>query len=193
MGKGGESSKTQPGNNATEKKEVLIEGVFYDVTDMKHPGGSIINFYAGKGFDGTQAFNQFHIRSPQVKKYMNSLPHRKAEEKELKQSHPLPGQEKLLADFEKFTQELEKEGLFDCSIPHTIYRLLEVFFLYAAGIYLLRENYLVLGIIFMAFGQGRCGWLMHEGGHYSMTGKIQRHVDAHFQVYHLSLLCLSID
>ena len=33
---------------STEPKEVLINDVMYDVTDFKHPGGSIIKFLVEK-------------------------------------------------------------------------------------------------------------------------------------------------
>ena len=56
-GAGGKSS-----NDTNTKLEVLIDGKLYNVTDFKHPGGSVIKFYAGKGIDATEAFNNFHIR-----------------------------------------------------------------------------------------------------------------------------------
>jgi fatty acid desaturase 2 (delta-6 desaturase) len=67
MGKGGESSKTS--ENA-EKKEVLINGSFFDVSKMKHPGGSVINQYYNSGMDATQPFEQFHFRSRKAKKVL---------------------------------------------------------------------------------------------------------------------------
>eukprot|EP01031_Cornospumella_fuschlensis_P027114 gene27114-32757_t len=97
MGKGGDKAANK---DSTETKEVLINGVFYDVTNLKHPGGTVIDFYAGKGIDASQAFNNFHIRSSKVKKYMAALPQRTADEKVVKASHPLPGQDELLKDFD---------------------------------------------------------------------------------------------
>eukprot|EP01031_Cornospumella_fuschlensis_P025702 gene25702-31038_t len=169
MGRGGDKAANK---DSTETKEVLINGVFYDVTNLKHPGGTVIDFYAGKGIDASQAFNNFHIRSSKVKKYMAALPQRTAEEKVVKASHPLPGQDELLKDFDKLTKEFEAEGMFKPSIPHVIYRVLEVIAFYVVGYWLVRNNMILLGILSMAMGQGRCGWLMHEGGHYSMTGNI---------------------
>ena len=78
MGKGGNKSTIA---KSDEKVEVLIDGRFYDVTNMKHPGGSVINFYAGKGIDATQAYNNFHVRSKKAKKYMDALPSREADQK----------------------------------------------------------------------------------------------------------------
>ncbi|KAJ1432811.1 fatty acid desaturase-domain-containing protein [Ochromonadaceae sp. CCMP2298] len=165
MGKGGEKSVV------AEKKEVLIEGRFYDVTNMKHPGGSVINFYAGKDIDASQAFNNFHIRSRKAKKILEHLSSRVADEKEIKQQ-ALPGQLDLLADFDQLTRDLEKEGFFEPAPLHVAYRCLEILAIYSAGFYLMRNGQILLGLLLAAVAQGRCGWLMHEGGHYSLTGNI---------------------
>lgn len=183
MGKGGDNAA----KTSNQPKEVLINGVYYDVTNLKHPGGTVIDFYAGKGIDASQAFNNFHIRSARVNKYLSSLPNRKAEDSSIKASHPLPGQDELLKDFDKLTKELEAEGFFKPSIPHVIYRVLEVTLFYAVGIWMVRNNMILLGILSMAMGQGRCGWLMHEGGHYSMTGNIT--VDKTLQIIIYGLGC----
>jgi cytochrome b involved in lipid metabolism len=42
MGKGARSA-------APAEKEVLIEGQLYDVSDFRHPGGSIVKFLTGNG------------------------------------------------------------------------------------------------------------------------------------------------
>jgi cytochrome b involved in lipid metabolism len=80
MGKGGDKSTNQP---SSEKLEVLVDGIYYDVTNYakKHPGGSVMKFYAGKDIDATQAFSNFHLRSKKAKKIMDSLPQRPADEK----------------------------------------------------------------------------------------------------------------
>lgn len=161
MGKGGQK-ETAPANDV--KKEVLINGRFYDVTNLKHPGGSVINFYAGKGIDASQAFANFHVRSKKAKKYMDVLPSRPADVKPSKSAS-------LLEDFDNFTRELEAEGYFKPSIPHIIYRISELIIMHVVGFYLLRNGYAVPGLILLGLATGRCGWLMHEGGHYSLTGE----------------------
>jgi fatty acid desaturase 2 (delta-6 desaturase) len=47
--------------------------VEYDVTHFKHPGGSVI-FYmlANTGADATEAFNEFHMRSPKAWKMLKA-------------------------------------------------------------------------------------------------------------------------
>jgi len=55
-----------------------------------------------------------------------------------------------------------------------VYRCSELLLLFAAGFYLLLacSSFLpkMLGLILLGIAQGRCGWLMHEGGHVSLTG-----------------------
>jgi hypothetical protein len=168
MGKGGDSS------HVPEKKEVLVNGRFYDVSSLKHPGGNVINYYAGKNIDATQAFENFHIRSKKAKKYLDNLPSRPADEDAKKIRSQLPNQESLLRDFDQMTQDFVNEGLFKPSIPHIVYRLSEILLLYGAGFYFLLSGVNALSIIgglfLLAVAQGRCGWLMHECGHYSLTG-----------------------
>lgn len=166
MGKGGDKVVTEK-----ENLEVLIDGRFYDVTNLKHPGGSVIKFYAGKEIDATQAFANFHLRSKKAKKLLDSLPSRDADQKKLAKG-ALPGQKELLKDFDELTRQLESEGFFKSSPLHCVYRILEIVILYVAGFWLLRNNQIVLGLLSMGMAQGRCGWLMHEGGHYSLTGNI---------------------
>ena len=96
-GKGGIRQQPQGG----EQIEVLIHGRFYDVTNLKHPGGSVIKFYKVRvshpvkvsistakilraaicwqgGEDATQAFDNFHFRSQKAKKWMATMPSRSA-------------------------------------------------------------------------------------------------------------------
>lgn len=53
---------------------ITIEGTTYDITDFKHPGGSIIN-YVKNTSDATDAFREFHYRSSEkVNRVLQSLP-----------------------------------------------------------------------------------------------------------------------
>lgn len=51
-------------NQVSAKREVLIEGNYYDVTRWSqfHPGGRVINYYTESGEDATIPFLQFHNR-----------------------------------------------------------------------------------------------------------------------------------
>ena len=64
-----------------ERKEILCDGYFYDVTDFarNHPGGSIIYFYTQSGEDATHAIQQFHHRSiKRIRLMMSSFKKRPA-------------------------------------------------------------------------------------------------------------------
>ena len=121
------------------------------------------------GTDGSQAFHEFHERSERAKKILKTLPSRPNTDKAFDVSP-------LLVDYEKLRADFEKEGMFDPSIPHVVYRLSEIIALHALGIYLINGGFSLpftfLGIFLVGIGQGRCGWFMHEGGHYSLTGNI---------------------
>eukprot|EP00241_Pyramimonas_parkeae_P002478 CAMPEP_0114253562 /NCGR_PEP_ID=MMETSP0058-20121206/16462_1 /TAXON_ID=36894 /ORGANISM="Pyramimonas parkeae, CCMP726" /LENGTH=441 /DNA_ID=CAMNT_0001367623 /DNA_START=80 /DNA_END=1405 /DNA_ORIENTATION=- len=195
MGKGGNAST----KTSAASQEVLIEGTFYDVTDFKHPGGSIIKFLSGSGADATPSYREFHVRSTKADKYLKSLPQRKATNEELRRASSLsklqPGKdtaaltdeakvEALNRDYEQLREDLIKEGFFKPNLFHVAYRLVEVSAMWAVGTYLLLLNNLMLqavGAVSLALSMGRCGWLMHEGGHYSMTGNIK--IDKRFQEF----------
>jgi acyl-CoA 6-desaturase (Delta-6 desaturase) len=101
---------------------------------------------------------------------------------------PLPGQQELLQDFNKFTKELYDEGYFEPSFSHTCYRILEILLMHILGYYLATSSSSLIpqsfsplgssllsffGIVILGIASGRCGWLMHECGHYSLTGSIK--------------------
>ena len=65
---------------------------------------------------------------------------------------------------------MESEGFFKPSLPHTVKRIAEIVILHAIGFYLLFNGQIAAGLCFLGLVSGRCGWLMHEGGHYSLTG-----------------------
>lgn len=182
MGKGGDAS-----SKITKAQEVLIEGKFYDVTGFKHPGGSIIKFLSGSGADATASYREFHTRSKKADKYLKSLPNRKASEQEmfqaasmskLENSKALTDERKVEAlnrDFETLREELVNEGFFKPSMTHVAYRVAEVAAMWVLGTYMILMDNIalrIMGGLLLAGSQGRCGWLMHEGGHYSMTGQI---------------------
>lgn len=169
MGKGGQTAKS-----AQKKVEVLIDGTYYDVTDWKdHPGGSVLKLYAGKDLDATQAFDNFHVRSGNARKYLGTFPSRKAPNPETDGRNKLENQASLLDDFNKLTQDLTDEGFFKPAPVHVVYRIVEVVLMHAVGFYLLfNTDYWLAGLAMLGLVSGRCGWLMHEGGHYSLTGVI---------------------
>jgi len=143
------------------KESIVVNGHTYDVSSFRHPGGSIINYY--KGVDASEAWREFHSRSERAKKLIKTLP-----------SHPCPPvEDPIIKDFIQLRQDLEKEGYFDPSYKHISYRFLELFVLHAVGFYFLTHNWPILGIFVWSIANGRCGWLMHEAGHGSLTGNMK--------------------
>ncbi len=159
-----------------QPNEVLIEGQLYDVTDFRHPGGSIVKFLQGSG-DATEAFREFHMHSTVARKRLAQLPHRPCPvlppTASLSQVRAHERMVKLSAAFAAFRRELEREGMFKTSPLHIAYRIGEILVMHLAGLYLLfYTNLWVFGLAILGIAEGRCGWLMHEGGHHSMTGHI---------------------
>ncbi|KAJ1450254.1 fatty acid desaturase-domain-containing protein [Pelagophyceae sp. CCMP2097] len=165
MGKGARSA-------APSEKEVLIEGQLYDVSDFRHPGGSIVKFLTGNG-DATDAFQEFHGRSKKAAKMLKSLPHRDVTaEVSKKRSHN--GREALAKGYAEFRAELKAEGFFNPVVSEVAYRHAEVLAMHLIGAWLiLCTSYVKAGVVMLGLVSGRCGWLMHEGGHYSLTGVIK--------------------
>lgn len=170
MGKGGDKQASSDSSASVNSSEILIDGRLYDVKDFKHPGGSILKFYSGNGIDASQAFANFHMRSKKAKKILEHFPSRAAGKEVVQQK--LPGQSALMKDFDEFTLQLEKEGFFKPDVNHVIFRVSEIIIMHAIGFWLLFNGYVLPGIAILGVVSGRCGWLMHEGGHYSLTGHI---------------------
>ncbi|OXA45979.1 Fatty acid desaturase 2 [Folsomia candida] len=158
-------------------KEILYEGHYYDVTKFikKHPGGSIIEYYVEHGQDATHAVQQFHQRfSDKVRVILQSFTKRPATDIQVVLgAEKLKRHRALTEDFKTLYLELEKEGMFKPSYVHNIYRILEFMAIgYLGYLLLFSESYPIkfLGCLLLALAQGRTGWMMHEAGHFSLTG-----------------------
>jgi cytochrome b involved in lipid metabolism len=202
MGKGGESVKATnsppfeaPATPATREKRggkrliVLIDGQHYDVTDFRHPGGSIIRFLATEGdaqnVDATNAFREFHSRSSKATKILKSMP---KVDRITARTEESARHDALTKDFVALRTELVAEGLFKPSLVHVVFRFVEIVVLFAASFWLLsQQNSLAgfMGAVVNGIAQGRCGWLMHEGGHNSLTGRIKVDIRLQEVVYGL--------
>jgi len=186
MGRGGDRRKGRlprapDALSADGKQEILIEGRLYDITDFKkrHPGGSVISFYLGT--DATEPYREFHCQSgDKADKYLKSLP-----------SRPYTGRQKfddpVLRDFAVLRNQLREEGFYKPSAAHATYRLTEIAAMHALGAWLLYSGWYWAGIIVLGIVQGRCGWLMHEGGHYSLTTNPS--IDVHLQEFLYGVGC----
>jgi len=151
------------------KKIICIGEYEYDITDFKHPGGNVI-YYMSSGQDATNTFEEFHYRSKKAKSVLQSLPKKKIEVSNA--DNGIDRDNAILEDFKVFRQSLESRGFFTPSIPHVIYRILEVICIYGFAARMIQINIYVSILLFGLFG-GRCGWIQHEGGHNSLTGNIK--------------------
>jgi len=79
----------------------------------------------------------------------------------------------MIEDFYKLRNELEAEGFFKPSFPHIFYRITELIVLHCISVYLIFQGHVILGMFLFSIANGRCGWLMHEGGHSSITGSVK--------------------
>mmetsp|Transcript_287 Transcript_287/g.505 ORF Transcript_287/g.505 Transcript_287/m.505 type:complete len:425 (+) Transcript_287:101-1375(+) len=190
MGKGGQGITAQPqelkfrGKKEQEvgsDNEILIDGRWYDIADFskKHPGGKVITYYAGQ--NASEAYHEFHNRSKTAARYLKNLKSREA-------GPSAPKGDGLVSDFNKLRDELEKEGFFKPSLIHVAFRLAEIIGMHALGFWMIvGAGWVIPGLLMLGVVQGRCGWLMHEGGHYSLTGNIK--VDRALQIVLYGLGC----
>jgi len=144
---------------------IKINGVSYDITDFKHPGGNIIN-YAKNSPDATEIFNEFHHRSSKAKKMLGSLPVLTDDNESLELT---PHQQEMTADFREMRATLVEQGCFEPDYIHVYFRLLEIAFYFGLGTWLASYNIYASILSFIAF-KTRCGWVQHECGHLSFTG-----------------------
>eukprot|EP00211_Chloroparvula_japonica_P004758 CAMPEP_0119131892 /NCGR_PEP_ID=MMETSP1310-20130426/10849_1 /TAXON_ID=464262 /ORGANISM="Genus nov. species nov., Strain RCC2339" /LENGTH=685 /DNA_ID=CAMNT_0007122489 /DNA_START=115 /DNA_END=2172 /DNA_ORIENTATION=+ len=158
-------------------QRVLIDGRVYDITEFvgRHPGGRVIRFAAGT--DASAAFAQFHLRSGKARKYLAALPSEADDGTFLRDvvPHAPSGVDRadLLRDFLELYDKLRAEGWFDPAPLHVAYRLAELAVMAVAGFYVtLLTPYWPVGAAILGITSGRCGWFMHEAGHYSLTGHI---------------------
>lgn len=150
---------------------ITINGVTYDITDFKHPGGNIIN-YAKNSPDATEVFNEFHYRSSKAKKMLLSLPHYSHDPDTIYSNQVIeltPQQQEMTADFREMRATLIEQGCFEPDYIHVYFRLLEIAFYFGLGTWLASYNIYASLLSFIVF-KTRCGWVQHECGHLSFTG-----------------------
>ena len=155
--------------NDDDKKNIYIGEYAYDITHFNHPGGNVI-YYMTRGQDATNTFEEFHYRSKKAKSVLQSLPKKKIDV--LNTDKVIDRDIAILEDFKKFRQSLEMRGFFTPSLPHVIYRIIELICIYGFAVKMIQINIYVSILLFGLFG-GRCGWIQHEGGHNSLSGNIK--------------------
>ena len=162
------------------RNTIKIEGVTYDITDFKHPGGNIIN-YAKNSPDATEIFREFHHRSTKATKVLRSLPVYRDGDGDgdcdststaalIERSHLLTErQQEMTTDFREMRATLVNHGCFEPDYIHVYFRLLELAFFFSVGTWFASYNIYASILSFIAF-KTRCGWVQHECGHLSFTG-----------------------
>ena len=164
---------------------ILIDGTTYDITEFKHPGGSIID-YAKNAGDATEVFREFHYRLPIARNVLRSLPeyncgpepipaHALAPEFQMTQR-----QQDMTADFREMRANLVNQGCFEPDYIHVYFRMLELAFYFGMGAWLAPYNIYASMLSFIVF-KTRCGWVQHECGHVSFTGN--KRVDRAIQTF----------
>jgi acyl-CoA 6-desaturase (Delta-6 desaturase) len=153
---------------------IRIEGVTYDITNFKHPGGNIIQ-YAKNSPDATEIFREFHHRSAKATKLLRSLPVYKDSDGDdgdarIERSHMLTErQQEMTTDYREMRANLVNQGCFEPDYIHVYFRLLELAFYFGLGTWFASYNIYASILSFIAF-KTRCGWVQHECGHLSFTG-----------------------
>jgi len=76
-------------------------------------------------------------------------------------------------DFLELFKQSKEEGLFEPNLFHVFLRCIEVPIIAAIGAYIFFMHTTIseiLGCALLALSVGRSGWVLHEGGHNSLTG-----------------------
>jgi len=68
-----------------------------------------------------------------------------------------------------------------------LYRAVEIIAIFCLGFYFFSQGQFLLFAVCCGIGEGRSGWYMHEGGHYSLTGNIK--VDSAIQILFYGVGC----
>jgi fatty acid desaturase len=165
------SSDVETTENTTEEKvyrKITIEGTTYDITDFEHPGGNVINYLAGGGYDATDAFREFHYRSNKARRVLQSLPHMGNDDESSNPENNTADYE-IKEDFREMRTKLINNGCFEPDYIHVYFRLMEIAFYFGLGAFLASYHTYASLFAFILF-KTRCGWVQHEAGHTSLTG-----------------------
>ena len=167
------SGPTSSTSSSSTRTEVIVDNIAYDVTDFmrRHPGGSVIGFFHGS--DASLAWHEFHARSKKASKILKSLPSRALNSQESEAVTSSEGAQ-LSKDFMELRRQFEQEGLFDPSLAHVAYRYTELLLMFGLGFVFMHYDWTFTGLVVLGIASGRSGWLMHEAGHYSLTGEVKR-------------------
>lgn len=164
-----------------DRDTITIDDKTYDVTEFKHPGGSVINYMKNTA-DATEVFREFHHRSSdRVNKVLQSLPICSESAQPIAPEHALTDRQKeMTADFREMREKLVIQGCFEPDYIHVYFRMLELAFYFGMGTLLASYNIYASVLSFIVF-KTRCGWVQHECGHVSFTGN--KRIDRAIQTF----------
>jgi len=169
-------------DDSRPRDTITIDGATYDITEFKHPGGSVIH-YAKNTADATEVFREFHHRSSdRVNKVLQSLPtYPESAPPLVAPEHVWTAREKeMTADFREMREKLVTQGLFESDYIHVYFRMLELAFYFGMGAWVASYNIYASILSFIVF-KTRCGWVQHECGHVSFTGN--KRIDRALQTF----------
>jgi len=146
---------------------ITIDGTTYDITNFDHPGGNVIHYACGQ--DATEVFREFHYRSKNARRVLQSLPHHPGSGSGSDLPEMTPRQQEMTNDFREMRTTLVNNGCFDADLLHVYFRLMEITFYFGLGAFLAAYNVYASLLSFIIF-KTRCGWVQHEAGHLSLTG-----------------------
>ena len=173
---------------------LLVRGRLYDVSRFRHPGGSVLRTHAwseAEPIDATNAFDAFHLRSPSARGALRALPSASAA---AEHAAPTTPRDPAEAAYAELVARLRADGLFDPSGAHVAYRVAMATCLWGVGraCVMMRAPlraplhaspgalaWTTLGVAVMAVAYVQFGWIQHECGHKSFTGRAR--VDAALQ------------
>lgn len=144
------------GTYKTRPKYTRIRNVYYDLTEFKHPGGNIVEYF--HGIDATTAFEAFHGHAKHAHAMLKTLPRLPEPPADAPPISP------HTAALTRAFVDWRKRGLFD---PKPVSAGL-----YGASVCLaialswcLAPSYPVLAGLLVGTAWAHCGFLQHMGGH----------------------------
>mmetsp|Transcript_9314 Transcript_9314/g.34460 ORF Transcript_9314/g.34460 Transcript_9314/m.34460 type:complete len:476 (-) Transcript_9314:139-1566(-) len=164
-----------PPHTQQEKVFLKVDSTWYNARSFaeKHPGGAEILEFCHLE-DITDQF--YSVHSERAGKWLRALPKvsTQALEAEMqKHNKTEPKRSQTSLSFEKFRQQLEKEGWFERSVWGDLFYLGSLALLYTLGFYFgsmratgpLTQYSWVLGSFLLGLGMQQAGWISHDYSH----------------------------
>ena len=143
-------------------KWTSVRGKLLDLSEFKHPGGNIIEFFYGQ--DATTAFESFHGHSKDAQRMLAALPQLETKPDQLPVQPPAQtaAMSRMLLDWRKrglFKPRPLVSGAYGLAVVATIVLS-----------WCLAPTYPVVGGLTVGLAWAHCGFLQHMGGHHELGG-----------------------